>query len=203
VAPTGSSVRAAVDAFLSSHRCANRHTRQAYTNVLDRSPTRSAPIASWPGAASTAGLRPLPEAVERRPETAEETRAVDRRAIERLPTRRDIPLREKTLWRMLYETAARAAEILALNIEDLDLEGRRGKVVSKGGDVEYVMWSSGTAHLLPRLIRGRTRGPVSLCRRRPVLARRPPARDICPDTGRARLGYDRARVLLDRYTSSG
>lgn len=75
--------------------------------------------------------------------------------------------------------------------------------MSKGGDVEYVMWSSGTAHLLPRLIRGRTRGPVFLCRRRPVLARRPPARDICPDTGRARLDYDRARVLLDRYTSSG
>jgi len=36
VAPTGSSLRAAVDAFLSSHRCANRHTRRAHTNVLDR-----------------------------------------------------------------------------------------------------------------------------------------------------------------------
>jgi len=36
VAPTGSSVRAAVDAFLSSPRCANRHTRRAHTNVLDR-----------------------------------------------------------------------------------------------------------------------------------------------------------------------
>ena len=27
-------------------------------------------------------------------------------------------LREKTLWRMLYETAARAGEVLALNVED-------------------------------------------------------------------------------------
>jgi integrase len=61
----------------------------------------------------------------------------------------------------------------------------------------------GHAHLLPRLIRGRTRGPVFLSHRRPVPARRPPTRDICPDTGRARLGYDRARVLLDRYTSPG
>jgi integrase len=32
-------------------------------------------------------------------------------------------LRERTLWRMLYETAARAVEVLALNVEDLDLEG--------------------------------------------------------------------------------
>ena len=51
-----------------------------------------------------------PESAERRPERADQTRAVDRTAIERLLTRRDIPLREKTLWRMLYETAARAGE---------------------------------------------------------------------------------------------
>ncbi len=31
---------------------------------------------------------------------------------------------------------------------------------------------------------------------------RPPARDLCPDTGRARLGYDLARILLDRHTGS-
>ncbi|MFI6182717.1 hypothetical protein ACIA8R_44810 [Nonomuraea sp. NPDC051191] len=48
-------------------------------------------------------------------------------------SRRDIPLREKTLWRMLYGTAARAAEILALNVEVLDLEHRRAPVRSKGG----------------------------------------------------------------------
>ena len=35
------------------------------------------------------------------------TRALPNAAIERLLSRRDIPLREKTLWRMLYETAAR------------------------------------------------------------------------------------------------
>ena len=33
---------------------------------------------------------------------------------------RTVPLREKTLWQMLYETAARTAEILALDVEDLD-----------------------------------------------------------------------------------
>lgn len=38
---------------------------------------------------------------------------------------------------MLYETAARAEEILSLDIEDLDLEFRRARVVSKGGAIEY------------------------------------------------------------------
>ncbi|MEO3876723.1 site-specific integrase [Nonomuraea sp. B12E4] len=119
-------------------------------------------------------------------------------------SRRDIALREKTLWRMLYETAARAAEILALNVEDLDLEHRRAPVRSKGGATEWVFWDSGTAHLLPRLLRlpdgsSRTRGPLFLSERRPVPARRPAAGNICPHTGRAHLGYDRARVLPDIY----
>ena len=74
---------------------------------------------------------------------------------------------------------------------------------SKGGATEWIYWSSGTAHLLPRLIRGRDRGPVFLSHRRPSPARRPGAKDLCPVTGRARLGYDRARVLLDTYTSPG
>jgi hypothetical protein len=42
---------------------------------------------------------------------------------------------------------------LALNVEDLDLEQRRAVVRSKGGDVEFVYWNTGTAHLLPRLLR--------------------------------------------------
>jgi site-specific recombinase XerD len=39
-----------------------------------------------------------------------------RTAIDRLIGRRDVHVREKTLWRMLYETTARAEEILPLNI---------------------------------------------------------------------------------------
>ena len=106
---------------------------------------------------------------------------------------------------MLYETAARASEILALDVEDLDLEQRRAPVRSKGGDTEFVYWDTGTAHLLPRLLRlpdgtVRTSGPLFLAARRPVPARRPAQHDICPHTGRARLGYDRARVLLKKYT---
>ena len=62
---------------------------------------------------------------------------MDLAAIGRLLTRRDIPLREKTLWRMLYETTARAGEILALNIENLELDARRARITAKGGATKY------------------------------------------------------------------
>jgi len=230
------SLRVAVDAFLSSARCASTNTRRAYTTVLDRlladlgvqrrlgdvSGDELADVleAAWGGAGPATWNRnraalcswlswcaknrypvpALPPSIERRREHADETRALPKAAIERQLSRSDLPLREKTLWRMLYETAARANEILDLDIEDLDLAGRRAKVISKGGKTEWVCWTSGTAHLLPRLIRGRSRGPVFVSERRPGPARRPPARDLCPDTGRARLGYDRARNLLDHHT---
>jgi hypothetical protein len=56
-------------------------------------------------------------------------------------------------------------------------------------------------HLLPRLIAGRERGPLFLSEHRPGPHRRATtdARDLCPETGRARLGYDRARILLAHY----
>jgi integrase len=146
----------------------------------------------------------LPPDAERRKENSDATRALPRARVERLMSRRDVPLREKTLWRMLYETAARASEVLALNVEDLDLEQRRAPVRSKGGDTEFVYWDTGTAHLLPRLLRlpdgnSRTSGPLFLAARRPVPARRPAPRDICPHTGRGRLGYDRARILFKKH----
>jgi integrase len=235
----GATVRAAVDRFLSSPRCANPNTRRAYATALEKwaasigahrvladvgeDEAADALAALWgasaPGTwnqrrASLASFLTwcrknriaapnLPESAERRPDPADETRAIPQTQIERLLSRRDVPLREKTLWRMLYETAARASEILALNIEVLDLERRRAPIRSKGGASEYVYWSTGTARLLPRLIAGRTKGPLFLSERRPAPARMPRAEDLCPETGRARLGYDRARVLLDHYTSPG
>ncbi|WP_344830649.1 hypothetical protein [Nonomuraea dietziae] len=127
----------------------------------------------------------VPAEAERHKESADETRAVAKTTIHRLLSRRDIPLREKTLWRMLYETAARAVEILALNVEDLDLEHRRAPVRSKGGALEWVYWESGTAHLLPRLLRlpdgsTRTQGPLFLSERRPVPAPPPGGRRHLP-----------------------
>ena len=104
----------------------------------------------------------LPADAERRKEHADATRALPRARVDRLLSRRDIPLREKTLWRMLYETAARASEMLALNIDDLDPDARRAPIRSTGGDTEWICWGSGTAHLLPRLIRGRQAGSAHL-----------------------------------------
>ncbi|WP_062214428.1 site-specific integrase [Streptomyces sp. NBRC 109706] len=102
-----------------------------------------------------------------------ETPAHSRMAIDRLIARREVHLREKTLWRMLYETAGRSEEILGVNIEDLDFAGRRCPVKAKGAKsksrrrgqvredfvLETVYWDAGTARLLPRLLKGRTRGP--------------------------------------------
>jgi integrase len=43
---------------------------------------------------------------------------------------------------MLYETAARASEVLALNIEDTGLDARRAPIRSTGGDIEWIRWGS-------------------------------------------------------------
>ena len=110
------------------------------------------------------------------------------------------PIREKTLWRMLYESAARAGEILNLDVADLDTAGRRARVVGKGGATEWVFWQTGTARLLPRLLAGRATGPVFLANRSPTRA--VAATDTCPVTGRARLSYRRAAELFATATTS-
>ncbi|MFH5227598.1 tyrosine-type recombinase/integrase [Antrihabitans spumae] len=139
-----------------------------------------------------------------------------RTAIDRLIARRDIDLREKTLWRMLYETCARTDELLQINIEELDSAGRCAPVKAKGAkprtrrrgathaehQLELVYWDAGTARLLPRLITGRTRGPLFLTHRRPGPGTAVTDRDICPDTGLARLSYGQARALLDNATAT-
>ena len=144
----------------------------------------------------------LPGTCERRPEPRDHTRALDRDRIEAICTRRDIPLRERLLWRMLYETASRAGAVLALNINDLDLDNRRARVTVKSGHTEWIVWGRGTALLLPRYLHGRTRGPLFLADRAPGPHRRSTTavRDVCPETGRTRLGYDRARVLIKTHT---
>ncbi|MBT2235490.1 hypothetical protein [Nonomuraea sp. NEAU-A123] len=61
-----------------------------------------------------------------------ETPIRSRMAIDRMIARREVHLREKTLYRMLYESAGRSEEILGVNIEDLDFAGRRCQVKAKG-----------------------------------------------------------------------
>jgi integrase/recombinase XerC/integrase/recombinase XerD len=147
---------------------------------------------AWLATDPTAGLQRPKVSVDR-------TRALTRAQIDSLWRRNDAALRERVLWRLLYETAARAGEILSLDIEDLDLPNKRARVRSKGGASEWVFWQTGTALLLPRLLVGRTTGPVFLADRQP--SRAVPTVDRCPLTGRARLSYRRAAELFSEVTN--
>ena len=136
--------------------------------------------------------------LERRKVTRARDKAIPRTRLERLFTDDRQQLRERVLWRMLYETCARAEEILGLDVPDLDMEFRRALVKEKGGDRAYVHWETPTARLLPRLLAGRTTGPVFLAdRRAPASGRRAAApADIDSTTRRGRLSYPRAEYLF-------
>jgi integrase len=144
----------------------------------------------------------LAAGLDRRVEPADRTKAIPLPQLEQLWRRDDIAVREKALWRFLYETAARATEALSINIEDLDLDNKRVRVRSKGGDLDRLHFQTGSARLLPRLIAGRTGGPLFLADRTPAPTRAPAAIDRCPQTGRARLSYRRAEALF-RHASGG
>ena len=134
--------------------------------------------------------------LERRSEPADRTKAIAASSLARLFRREDVAIREKCLWRLLYETAGRAEEVLSADLGDLDLENKRLRVVRKGGDRDWLHFQSGSARLLPRLIEGRDAGPLFLADRRPAPARAPASVDLCPLTGRGRLSYERAEYLF-------
>jgi len=136
--------------------------------------------------------------LERRKVTRRGDKAIPAARLERLFTDDRNGLRERVLWRMLYESAARAEEVLTLDVADLDPQFRRAITRSKGGDLEYLHWATATARLLPRLLAGRTTGPVFLSdRRSPASGKRARAlADIDPVTGRGRLSYPRAEYLF-------
>lgn len=133
--------------------------------------------------------------------TIDSTRALTREQVAALWRLDGVAVRERTLWRLLYETAARAEEILLLDVSDLDFSAKRARVTSKGGNVEWVYWQTGAAMLLPRLLAGRRAGPVFLADRRPT--RVTAAGDLCPVTGHARLSYRRAAELFAAGTAAG
>ncbi|MFI6588512.1 DUF6596 domain-containing protein [Embleya sp. NPDC050493] len=120
----------------------------------------------------------------------------------------EAPLRERTLWMLLRESGATVAAVLALNVQDLDLAERRARRADRQADRRsdrrrtWITWRSGTAALLPELLDGRTRGPVFLADRRPGPARAGilGAEDVCPQTGRGRLSYERAEFLCKSAT---
>ncbi|GAA1626779.1 hypothetical protein GCM10009733_024400 [Nonomuraea maheshkhaliensis] len=148
-------------------------------------PAAQEPLTTWPWANSTftswaqrqdlLATNPA-RSLERRKPARRGDRSIPRARLETLFADTSHAQRERVLWRLLYDTAARAEEILTLNVEDLDLEFRRARVVSEGGAIERVHWATPTARLLPRLLAGRTAGPVFLAdRRAPASGRRAPA----------------------------
>lgn len=140
-------------------------------------------------------------ALERRRAPEDRSRALAHSEVERLLALRSAGVRDRALWRLLYETAARAEEVLSLNVEDLDLENRRAYTTRKGGDLDVLHFQTGSARLLPRVIDGRTRGPLFLSNRPPAPGREPATADRCPETGRARLSYRQAAQVFK--TASG
>lgn len=70
--------------------------------------------------------------IERRPAPPDRTKALSQNQIASL-WRLEVKLRDKTFWKMLYESAARAEETLCLNVEDLLPDDKRGKITAKGG----------------------------------------------------------------------
>ncbi|SEL93719.1 hypothetical protein [Streptacidiphilus jiangxiensis] len=107
-------------------------------------------------------------------------------------------LREQTLWHLLHDTGAAAAEVLALDLADLDRRHRRTHVRTHGRGLPRLTWTDTTARLLGLLLQGRTSGPVFLTDRRAPTAT--PATDRCPLTGRGRLSYRRAAELFTAAT---
>jgi integrase len=104
-----------------------------------------------------AGRRAAPE---------DDTRAIPLPGLERLWSRADIPLRERALWRLLYDSAARAGEVLGLDVGDLDLANRQARARPKGGHVRPLHFQTAAARLLARLTAGHQTGPVFLTARR-------------------------------------
>ena len=137
------------------------------------------------------------EEVARRQQRTTLDRAITLEKLQAAWNSPDVPLRERCLWALLYETAARASEILGLNVPDLDLGERSGRIKAKGGGEAEVFWATTSARLLDRYLDGREQGPVFVGERRPRQAQ--PARDLSPD-GYARLSYRRAEELLQHHT---
>ena len=139
--------------------------------------------------------------IGRRAVPPDRSRALDRAAIEKLITSQRIPLRERCFWSLLYDSAARSAEVLRLNVEDLDLANHRVRVTRKGGGHDVIVWKTRTARLLGNYLEGRQSGPVFVTGRaaKSDALIGPGDRD---EHGRARLSYERAEALF-RECSGG
>jgi integrase/recombinase XerD len=145
----------------------------------------------WIRADPTAGLRHAKPDAQAAP-----LRAAQVAELFRLPA----SLREHAFWRMLYDSGAPAAEVLALDAARLDLARRRTRPLPgfPGGGPAGIEWQEPTGQVLRWLLAGRTWGPVFLTGRRAPAET--PKTDICPVTGQARMSYRRAAEIFTAAT---
>jgi hypothetical protein len=107
-------------------------------------------------------------------------------------------LREHAFWRVIYDSAAPAGDVLALDAGRIDLPGGRAPGGPPAGPAGWIRWRDSTGQLLGWLLAGRACGPVFLTdRRAPAGAA---AGDVCPVTGRARMSYRRAAEIFTAAT---
>jgi integrase/recombinase XerD len=141
----------------------------------------------WITADPTAGLRHRPLDGLAAP--------LDAAQVEEL-LRLPVGLREHAFWRLLHDSGAPAARVLALDADHLDLQ--RHRTWARPGDLPGagIAWQEATSQVMRWLLAGRTSGPVF------VTGRRAPARagDRCPVTGQARMSYRRAAELFTMLT---
>jgi hypothetical protein len=143
----------------------------------------------WIAADPTAGLR------HRQPDgLAEPLGAAQVDALLRLP----VSLREHAFWRLLLDCgpASSAAQVLALNADQLDLLRHRTRTRPGDGPGAGIAWQEATSQVLCWLLAGRTVGPVFVTGRRA----RAGATDRWPVTGQARMSYRRAAELFTTLT---
>ncbi|MCE0486374.1 tyrosine-type recombinase/integrase [Ornithinimicrobium sediminis] len=138
----------------------------------------------------------LASGLERRTVVVDHNRALSRDEVDRLLSLRTAHVRDRALWTLLYESAARAKEVLLLNVEDLDLSARQAHTIRKGGDIDTLHFATRTARLLPKIIDGRAHGPLFRTHTPYGGTRVVAAADTCPDTGRGRLSYDQAQAIF-------
>ena len=159
----GRDVQAVTAADLAAWMKATSGDRAPRTWNLARVCLRSA--WSWWGQAGWADPE-VARGIPPRKVAEDRDRAIPADVLEALLADQKIPLRERALWRLLFETAARESEVLSLNVQDLDMPSRRAQVTRKGGARDWITWDTGAATLLPRLLKGRRTGPLFITSRK-------------------------------------
>jgi len=108
-----------------------------------------------------------------------------------------VSLREHAFWRLLLDSGAGAAQVLALDAEHLDLQRHRTRARRGDWPGAGIKWQAATSQVLRWLLAGRTSGPVFVTGRRSAA---PAPADRYAVTGQARMSYRRAAELFTALT---